>query len=150
MVQNHIGPIPWTQYLGSIPQTKYHEPNSMDQNLVFQHVRTFPSIKMCVYVIHAFVYSQPACIRDLIDGEPAYTLFLYVPLYVVNLHVYAGWSIVNLCIPFFFHSLLFTCYIVIFQLRVLPSRTTPVSYLYHNANNNHYKAMGKESRSSWE
>ena len=108
MVQNHVGPMPWTQFLGSIPRTKYHGPNTTDQNLVFQHVRTFPSMKVHVYDICAFVYSEPACIRGLVYSELAYT--------------------------FLSSFLLFTCYTVIFHLRDFPSRTTLVSYLYHNSN----------------
>ena len=39
------------------------------------------------------------------------------------------------CIHFLSSFFLFTCYTMIFHLRELPSRTTLVSYLYHNANN---------------
>jgi len=85
---------------------------------------------------------------------------LYAPLYIANVCVYTTWSMVNLRIHFHIHDfvyseptcicglvngelaytflssfLLFTCYTVIFHLGELPSRTTLVSYLYHNANN---------------
>ena len=101
----------------------------MDQCLVFQHVCAFPCVKVCVYLyaplyivnlcvyvtwyivnlripfpIRDFVYSEPTCIRGLVNGEPVYT--------------------------FLSSFLLFACYIVIFHLRVSPSRTTLVSYLY--------------------
>ena len=59
--------------------------------------------------IRDFVYSEPTCIHGFVNGEPVYT--------------------------FLSSFLLFTCYTVIFHLRELPSRTTLVSYMYHNANN---------------
>ena len=89
----------------------------------------------CMHTYTRLLIGYPACIRDLVNGEPAYNLFVYTTLYIVNLCVYAAWSMVNLCLPFFLHYLLFTYYIVIFHLRELTSRTTLVSYLYHNANN---------------
>ena len=52
---------------------KYHGLNTTDQNLVFRHVRTFPSVEVCVYVIRTFVYSEPVCIHYLVYSEPVYT-----------------------------------------------------------------------------
>ena len=62
MVQKHLELIPWTQYLGSIlrikyhgPIPKYHGPNITNQNFIFRHVCTFPSVNLCVYVYTPFV-----------------------------------------------------------------------------------------------
>jgi len=50
----------------------------MDQNLVFQHVCAFPSVKVHVYAIRTF--------------------------WSANLHVNATWSMRNLRIPLFLQS----------------------------------------------
>ena len=79
MVQNHVGLIPWTQHLGSIPRTKYHGsmpkyhgPNTTDQNHSFQHVHTFPSLKLCVYIYVPSIHRT--CVYMLLcHSEPTYT-----------------------------------------------------------------------------
>lgn len=71
----------------------------MDQNLDFQRICAFPSVKVCVYDIRGLVYSELACIRGLVDSEPVYT--------------------------FIYSFLLVTYYTVIFHLRELPSELIP-------------------------
>ena len=57
------------------------------QNLVFRHVRAFPCVKVCVYDIRAFVYSDPVCIHYSVYNEPAYIrdLVYSEPAYVHDL-----------------------------------------------------------------
>jgi len=125
MVQNHIGSIPWTQYLGSIPQTKYHGPlpkyhgpNTMDQipwtkyhgpKLSFQTCTRLSFYESVCVRYMCLLVSEPACTRGLVYNEPAHNLL-------------SSFLLITYCT-------------MIFHMRELPSRTTLVSYLYHNANN---------------
>ena len=87
MDQNHLGPIPWIKYLGSIPRTKYHRPIPWIK--YFGPKLSFPRY-MC------FSFPESACVR-------------IHNLHTVNLRVYAAWSMVNLHIPLFLHYVILCC-----------------------------------------
>ena len=54
MLNQYLGPNSWGQHFGPNTTDQYHGPNTMDQNLVFQHVRAFTSVNLCVYVYAPF------------------------------------------------------------------------------------------------
>jgi len=72
---------------------KYHELNTTDQNLVFQHVRTFPSMKVHVYIYATWPMVNPRVYTPLSQWTCVYLsdhLFFAIYLLYYNLVIWVS------------------------------------------------------------